>query len=152
MSDDPRYRAHALRAETLAGITSGAVAEYFRGYRQAMALTTGTPADPDLHATRTAIAERAVAGEEPDETRAAWGAGWYDGLRWDRPREHRGLVRLVIARAGGGSARGTARTVLGIDERGMRRILAGEQGLGAELHAELVDRLLASTDDARRTK
>lgn len=141
---DDRYQAHARRIDLLRrAAPDGQLRDYWTGYRAGMVRSLGEPANDREAEARGRLADEAVRGDARDESREAWGCGYHDGQRWSEPSAHLGLLRLVIRREASGSVRGAARQVLGIDERSMRRYVAGETRLGADLHAELMDRLLA---------
>lgn len=140
------YVAHARRIEMVRRVAPGPLAEYYAGYRAGMVRTTRTAADESQDAARQALAERALRGEEPDLSRAAWGCGYHDGQNWHDVTAHRGLLRLAILLAGDGSARGFARMVWGIDEASVRQMLAGTRPIPASRHAELLDRVAGAAE------
>lgn len=139
---EDRYAAHVRRISVLRDHAADGVArEYWTGYRIGMTIATGAVPPGEEHDARLDLAEHAAVGDVRDINRLARGAGIYDGMRWDSPRDHRGLLHLVMRLHAGGSSRGLARRVVEIDERSMRRITAGESGIGSDLHAHLLDLL-----------
>lgn len=145
--DDTRYVSHARRADVMRqDADSEPARQYWAGYRvgmiAALAESEDALADDAEHQARDDLAERALRGEERDPSRAAWGCGYHDGQRWSDPRQHRGLLRLVIETQGGGSVRGTALGLLDVDDSSVRQMLAGTRTVPPQVHAALLDALL----------
>lgn len=139
----PSYRAHAQQAETwreLAG-NDARLEAYWRGYRAGMThtLNDGAIADDETTTARAALAARVIAGEEPDRDAVAWGAGYYDGQRWDRPAAQRGRIRFAALRRTGGSIRRLALAVLGADDAYLRAMLRGDRPIPLAIQQQLAD-------------
>lgn len=140
---DPRYTAHARRAEILKSNSPEPAASYWGGYRQGMvrgdreALT----AEDEARDRRVAAA---LAGERTGslEEFARW-CGYHDGQHWQDVTTHRGLLRLAIASRDLPNSR-FARDVLEISDASLRQMLAGTRPVPATRHAELLDLVTAS--------
>lgn len=148
MPDDPRYIAHARRADLLRRHALGAASRgYWAGYRTGMvrwhARDQGAAPDDTEARNRDALAEAALRGEAESD-RLAWGCGYHDGQHWDDVTQHRGLLRLAVETAGAGSVRGLAQRVLGVDDASVRQMLAGTRPVPATRHAELLDLVSAA--------
>lgn len=136
---DPRYVAHARRAEILKSASPEPLASYWTGYRQGMVRGDREAPDDD-DAARDRHTAAAIAGDDEGSginTFARW-CGYYDGQRWTDVTAHRGLLRLAIA-VRGESNRAFARETLGIDDGSLRQMLEGTRPVPATRHAELLD-------------
>ena len=120
MTDDPLTTAKH-RADLWRGLAVSPVAEeYYHGLR--LGLVFAGRADADEHGAARA---RPYHEDDPtDALRYATACGYVDGLQWDTPTAHVGLLRLAILLRTEGSARAYARSI-DVDERTVRRWLAG---------------------------
>lgn len=118
------YESEARRVDLLRSVTSEPeVGEYLHGYRKGLVDSRAEPAGrPELLAL---VVPLGTDGESTDRMRAARGDGYVDGLRWERPGQRPGMVRLAIRRSGM-SARRWAEQMMVRDERTVRRWVAGD--------------------------
>lgn len=136
---DPRYTAHARRAEILKSASPEPLASYWTGYRQGMA-RGDREALSDDDAARDRHTAAAIAGDDEGAgitTFARW-CGYHDGQRWTDVTAHRGLLRLAIAASGLPNSR-FALDVLGMSDASLRQMLAGTRPIPATRHSELLD-------------
>lgn len=96
--------------------------EYYHGLRLGL-VHAGAP-ESNQHGEARARAYYAV--DTVDRTAYARSCGYVDGLAWESPTAHVGLLRLAILLRADGSARAYAGTIE-TDERTVRRWLAGDR-------------------------
>lgn len=147
MSDDPRYVAHAHRADGLRRVLPDPLASYWHGYRLGMVRGDRPPASSEERA-RDSLLAAALRGDEVPTQRLALGCGDHDGRRWADVTAHRGILRLAMA-LHGGSVRGLARYGWQEEDESVRQMLAGTRPLPADRVPSLHELALAAMDDAK---
>lgn len=127
------------RADLWRGLARTPAAEaYYHGLRLGL-VHAGRP-ESDEHGDARARAYYEV--DTVDRTAYARSCGYVDGVQWETPTAHVGLLRLAILLHAEGSARAYAGTIE-TDERTVRRWLAGDrpiQGVTLALLRREIDR------------
>ena len=97
-----------------------------RAYYEGLRLGLVHAGRPNTAQHGTARARAYHESDTVDVTAYARSCGYVDGVAWDSPTAHVGLLRLAILLRADGSARAYAATIQ-TDERTVRRWLSGER-------------------------